>query len=433
MIRLTLIALIFLTLIASLAAIGISGATPTPIIGDTLAGRAADPAHGRVVAREADCFACHDSPSGESLAGGRPLATPIGTIFAPNITPDRDSGIGLYDFKDFVRVMRFGQAPRGKWLYPAMPYTEYARMNDADLWDLFAYLREEVPARSQKVASPRIAWPLSMRWPLAIWIKLFHHAQPFTPDPGKENDWNRGAYLVQGAAHCGACHTPRNLAFAERGHDERDADYLAGAALLGTSPVNLRGNQGDGLGRWSVEDIARLLQSGRNDFAAVHGSMAEVVAESTQYLPQADLMAIGVYLKSLTPAPESGRGQFQPPDPARTPPPEILFGSRGGQIFMDSCAACHRLSGNGAASIFPALAGNPTVLSQDPASLLTIILQGGRLPSTAAAPSALAMPGFAWRYNNAEIAALANFLRQAWGNQAPPVSAAQVANLRSKL
>jgi mono/diheme cytochrome c family protein len=269
--------------------------------------------------------------------------------------------------------------------------------------------------------------------PLALWTDALHDSSRFVMDVSKDVHWNRGAYLVQGLSHCGTCHTPRGFFFEEKDVSGKTNLYLSGTQLDGTSPVNLRGNNGDGLGRWSASDIADLLQSGRNAHSAVTGTMADVVRHSTQYMTDQDVSSIALYLKSLSPAPEDGRAHFVPSDSTvRT----IMAGderSSGGRIYMDSCAACHRLSGGGETLTFPTLAGNPSVLSADPSSLIAVILHGARTPSTARAPSGLAMPDFHWRYDDADIAELATFIRANWGNQGLPVSAVQVAKIRDRL
>jgi mono/diheme cytochrome c family protein len=252
-------------------------------------------------------------------------------------------------------------------------------------------------------------------------------------DRSKDARWNRGAYLVQGLAHCGTCHTPRGAAFEEKDTSGKTDLYMSGTELDGTSPINLRGNAGDGLGRWSASDIADLLKSGRNSSSAVTPTMSDVIEHSTQFMTDDDVAAIAAYLKSLSPAPEDGRATYVASESTiRT----IMAGGEqtpGGRIYMDSCAACHRLSGSGESLAFPTLAGNPLVLSADPSSLISVILDGARLPSTAGAPSGLAMPGYGWRYDDADIAELATFVRSNWGNRVTPVAVAQVTKVRERL
>jgi mono/diheme cytochrome c family protein len=405
---------------------------PQPEISAAISPQKGDPARGRYVAVLGDCAACHTAPGGKPFAGGLPFPTPVGTIYSGNLTPDRQYGIGSYSFTDFVRVMRLGVAPDGSRLYPAMPYTAYAKVFDEDLRDLFAYLQQGVAVVNEAPPANPIRWPLSMRWPLVFWDIAFHDASRFAVDASKDAQWNRGAYLVQGLAHCGTCHTPRGVAFQEVDVSGKTNLYLSGSVLDNVSPINLRSNPGDGLGRWSVSEVAALLKSGRSEHSAVTGSMAEVVHDSTQHMAEPDIVAIAGYLKSLSPAPAAGRATFAESDATfRT----IIAGderSIGGRIFMDSCSACHRLSGSGQSFAFPSLAGNSSVLSADPSSLIAVILNGARVPSTADAPSGLAMPAFGWRYDDDDIASLATFVRSSWGNGAAPVTAAQVASLRKQ-
>jgi mono/diheme cytochrome c family protein len=405
---------------------------PNPALDPGLAQRQPDAARGAYIAVLGDCAFCHTGARGQPFAGGLKISTPIGAVYTSNITPDLATGIGRYSLEDFIRAMRFGVRPDGTRLYPAMPYTAYARVTDQDLQDLLAYLKSAVAPVHAVSRSTDISWPLGLRWPLALWNVAFHDASPFQADASKGDEWNRGAYLVEGLAHCGTCHTPRGVFFQEKDVRGTTDLYLSGTRLDEVSPINLRGNEGDGLGRWSADAIASLLKAGRNEHSAVTGSMADVVRHSTQYMTEQDVGAIAAYLKSLSPAPGT-RASFAANDKTIS---TILAGteqSPGGRIFMDSCAACHRLSGSGESRTFPTLAGNPTVLNSDPASLVTVILTGARAPATDAAPTGLAMPGFAWRYDDADVAALATFIRASWGNGAPPVSAAQVSQLRHEL
>jgi mono/diheme cytochrome c family protein len=390
-----------------------------------------DAKHGAYLARVGDCVACHTAKGGTPFAGGQPFATPVGTVYSTNITSDREHGIGGYSFAEFVAVMREGVRKDGAHLYPAMPYTSYAKVSDADLRDLYAYFTSAVPASAQPNRATDIVWPLSMRWPLAYWNRLFHDDKPFVADQTKSVEWNRGAYLVEGLAHCGTCHTPRGAGFEEKALDDSNAAYLSGSSLDGTAPISLRSAAGGGLDRWTREDIVATLKTGRNAHASVSGPMGEVVANSTQYLNDADLGAIAVYLKSL-----GGVADGEPFHADDKTLHAILAGTatdRGASIYIDSCAACHRQNGKGATRVFPSLVDNPMVTQQNPDSLLHVILEGARLPSTETAPSALAMPAFGWRYSDDDVAQLATFVRSSWGNQAPAVTAEQVAKVRAKV
>jgi mono/diheme cytochrome c family protein len=408
--------------------IAIARHVPDPSVSPAIASRTPDAAHGAYVAILGDCAACHTVAGGKPLAGGLAFNTPVGLVYSSNITPDRDHGIGRYSVTDFVRLMRLGVKQDGGRIYPAMPYTAYAKVSDEDLQDLYAWLTKDVvPAATAN----RTGWP--PRWPMALWNLAFHQDRRFAPDPKLSPQANRGAYLVQGLAHCGTCHTPRGIGFQEKDLDGQTNLFLSGARLDGSAPINLRGDAGDGLGRWSEAEIVELLSTGKSTHSAAIGPMGEVVADSTEHMTAADRSAIAVYLKSLSPAPAAGRATFAASGATLA---EIVAGkqtSPGGRIFMDSCAACHHLSGDGSGRTLPGLAGNSTVLAQYPDSLVAVILKGERAPGTAAAPSRTAMPPFGWRYDDGEVAALATYMRQAWGNQARPVAAWQVRDIRHTL
>ncbi|CAM2151722.1 Gluconate 2-dehydrogenase cytochrome c subunit [Pararobbsia alpina] len=408
---------------------------PAVVIDAQAAQRAGDPVHGEYLARAGDCMACHTAKGGEPFAGGVPFPTPLGTVYSSNITSDGTHGIGNWSFEAFVRAMREGVAADGSRLYPAMPYTAYAKVGDDDLKDLYAYFTTRVAPSTQANRKSDIAWPLSVRWPLAFWDKAFHDDTRFVADPSKSVEWNRGAYLVQGLGHCGTCHTPRGAAFQELALTEHGPDYLSGSRLDDTSPINLRGDKGSGLGDWSKQDIVALLKTGRTPHSAVTGPMGEVVENSTQYLADADLHAIAVYLKSFAAARGKNDGT-----PAYAHDESTVESIRAGQanatgarVYLDSCAACHRQNGEGAPRVFPSLANNPMVLAAHPDSLIAVILNGSRLPSTETAPSRLAMPPFGWRYSDEEVAALATFARSSWGNHAAPVTADAVRDVRAHL
>ncbi len=424
--------LVLALLVAAGAAVAVTGRSlPDPKVSPAIATRTPDPRHGAYVAVLGDCAACHSVPGSPDLAGGLALPTPAGPVWSSNITPDKVHGIGVYSFTDFARLMRQGVRPNGERVLPAMPYTAYAKVSDEDLHDLYAYLMQAVPAAPTANHADGVLW--FARWPIGLWNKAFHDDSRFAADPAKGASWNRGAYLVQGLAHCGTCHTPRGPAFQEKALDGRSDLFLSGARLDGASPINLRGNTADGLGRWSADDIAELLASGRSAHSAVVGQMGEVVAHSTQFMTDADRGAIAAYLKSLSPAPESGRATFAATAASLD---AVMSGKQtdpGALRFMNSCSACHRLNGDGAGRALPSLAGNPTVLAQHPDTLIAVILKGARMPSTAAAPSPMAMPPFGWRYDDREVAEVASYVRQSWGNGAPSVSAGQVRAVRRAL
>jgi mono/diheme cytochrome c family protein len=400
-------------------------------------GDAAMLAKGRYLATAGDCVACHTAAGRQSFAGGLAMVSPIGIIYSSNITPDRNTGIGEYSLNDFDRALRHGISPSGKTLYPAMPYPSYARLRDDDVAALYVYFMHGVTPVHAANRATEIRWPMSMRWPLAIWRKLFapdpdrlaftaiHYADPVVAS---------GAYLVQGLGHCGSCHTPRALTLQEKALDESGADYLSGGQVIdGWGAVNLRGNAADGLGRWHKQDLADLLKNGHNvSHAVIGGAMSDVVVHSTQYLRDEDLDAIAAYLKSLSPAHNDASTFAMNPATARALQAGIND-SRGAELYVDNCAACHRTDGEGYLRVFPEIAGNSTVLSDDATSLIRLVLEGSRSPATTGAPSRLGMPGFASRLSDDEVAELATFVRQSWGNNASPVREGSVKDIRASV
>jgi mono/diheme cytochrome c family protein len=392
---------------------------------------------GRYLAVAADCTACHTAPGAKAFAGGLAINSPLGAIYSTNITPDKESGIGKWTLDDFDRAVRHGIDDEGVTLYPAMPYPSYAALSDEDVAALYAYFMHAVQPVASTEHANGIPWPLSIRWPLALWRKLFApspDAPAFNASRYPDPQVARGAYLVQGPGHCGSCHTPRAVTLQEKSLDDTSSIYLSGGPQIdGWVAVNLRGNPGEGLGSWSKEDIVATLRSARNPTQAVVGApMSDVVVHSTQYLNDTDVNAIAAYLKTLAPAPGAASKFAANPSTAAA----LAKGqeaNRGAELYDDNCAACHRTDGEGSPKVLPKIAGNPTVLADDPGSLIRLVLAGSALPGTDAAPSALGMPGFAWRLSNDEVAQLLTFVRAAWGNQASSVSAAQVGRVRGSL
>ncbi|OKP28973.1 c-type cytochrome [Serratia fonticola] len=363
---------------------------------------------GEYVAKAGDCTACHTAPGGKELAGGMKFPTPVGDIYATNITPDKQQGIGSYSFEEFDRAMRQGVAKDGHRLYPAMPYTSYAKMSEQDMRALYDYLMHEVPAQDTANRESDISWPLSMRWPLAVWNMLFHEDQTYQPDSKQSAQWNRGAYLVQGLGHCGSCHTPRGWAMQEQGLDNQSPEFLSGAELDGWYAPSLRGLKPD--------DVVALLKSGRSRHAAVAGPMSDVVAHSTQYLSDDDLKAIAQYVHSL---------EIEALKPVATMAASSASMASGGQTYAMYCSTCHGNKGEGSDNVIPALAGNLSVTAENPLTALRVVLEGAHTPVTQHA-TAIVMPGYGWVLNDQKTADLMSYLRGSWGNQAAPVTAEQV-------
>ena len=393
----------------------------------------ADPLHqnalierGLYVARLGDCIACHTAKGGAVMAGGLELKTPMGTIYSSNITPERDTGIGQYSLDEFDLVMRKGITRTGQNLYPAMPYPSYAKMSEEDMRALYVYLMQGVTPVRQVNLEADMGFPFNQRWGLALWNLLFVDDQRFVPEPGRSEQLNRGAYLVQGLGHCGSCHTPRGIAFQEKAMSDAGSSgkyYLAGETVEDWRAIGLRN-------LWTVEDTVQLLKTGQNRFATVSGNMAEVIHHSTQHFTDGDLTAIASYLKSLP----AGKDDLPMPMVASEPAiaPDSLFSSRGGLGYTQFCADCHRPDGGGVKGMFPPLNGNPGIIAANPASLLHITLTGWATPQTEAHPRVYRMPGFA-RLSDGEIAEILSFVRSSWGNQASAISPAQVAAMRKQL
>ncbi|PTE11876.1 c-type cytochrome [Mesorhizobium helmanticense] len=364
-----------------------------------------------------DCAGCHNQPGGKPLAGGLPLETPFGTLVAPNITPDRTTGIGNWTETDFHNAMKTGIGHNGVRLYPAMPYPAYTRMNDRDISDLWAYLTTVEPV-SNKVEANRLPFPLNIRLAMLGWNALNFTEEAFKPDPAKSAEWNRGAYIVQGPGHCGTCHTPKSFLGADK-----DSGFLQGASLQGWFAPDITGNAQSGLGKWSEGDLVRYLKTGVNAHSIASGPMAEAVENSTSKMTDPDLKAVAVYLKSLSPDP--GNTQPAKPDEARM--------ATGEAIYRDNCSACHGGDGDGAGELFPALAGNSIVAQGNTETLARVVLAGSQAVHTTHAPTTPAMPSLAWRLKDQEIADVLTYVRGSWGNNAPAVSSGDVAAVRKQL
>jgi alcohol dehydrogenase (quinone), cytochrome c subunit len=383
---------------------------------------------GEYLARAGDCIACHSVPGGKAFAGGLRMGTPMGAIYSTNITPDPDTGIGNYSLEDFDRAVRSGVAKDGHHLYPAMPYPSYAKISDDNLQALYTFFMKEVPPVNQANKQNEIPWYLSPRWPLAIWNAIFAPKGAYVAHQGHDAAWNRGAYLVEGPGHCGACHTPRGWAFQEKAFDDSSSAFLQGAELDAWSAPNLRGDLRTGLGGWSQDDIAAFLKSGHNDKGTAFGSMLDVVNNSTPYLADEDISAIAVFLKSLPATAQQAAFVYRdaPTKDLQSGKPQQV----GAAVYLGFCAACHRSDGKGQAPLMPPLAGNPVVLDANRSSLINLVLNGAEPLVVKGVPDAYRMPQYRIQLNDEEIAHVLSFVRSAWGNDATPVTPEQVKKLR---
>jgi mono/diheme cytochrome c family protein len=365
-----------------------------------------------------DCASCHTVPgSNKPFSGGRPIETPFGNIVAPNITPDLQTGIGAWSDEQFDDAIRKGIRRDGSRLYPAMPYNAYTKMTRADVLAIRAYLNTLTAVRNQ-VEANTLPFPFNIRFAMRVWDALYFRAGEFKNDPQRSAEWNRGAFLVDGPAHCGACHTPKSLLGGDKA-----AQYLQGGDLQGWSAPDITNGTRTGLGNWTVDDVAAYLKTGHNRITAATGPMAEAVSLSTSKMSDDDVRAIGSYLKFLP-------GKADDLKPLAQSSPEM---AAGGAIFRDQCSSCHGIDGKGIKQLFPSVADSSMVRSDDPTTVIRIVLRGARSVATNAEPTASGMPSYAWQLNDDQVASVLTYMRNSWGGAAPAVSSADVARLRSSL
>jgi mono/diheme cytochrome c family protein len=415
-------AVILVIAAALAAALVIAIHVPDPGIPPALAQRQPDVTHGQYIYTLGDCAACHTRPGGATLAGGLPLKTPLGTIYTTNITPDRDTGIGAYSFTDFARAVRLGARPDGTRLYPAMPYTAYAKMSDEDVQDLFAYLQKDVAAVKATPPANTLRFPFNQRWSMAFWNVVFLDSAHFKPDPAKDAQWNRGAYVVEALEHCGECHTPRGLA-----QNLDNGQKFAGAALQGWKAYNISASKQSGLGGWSDAVLASYLSTGHGDgHSSASGPMAEAVDNSLRYATPDDIHAIVAYLRGIAPIDNAPAIAESPPAKNDISPPQNL----GVQVFAGNCANCHDWDGRGVQSPYANLSGSRTVNDPDATNLIAILLAGSNAPLPV---EHAFMPPFAHGHTDDELAAVANFVNGFFGNGTAKVTAADIDKARKAL
>lgn len=374
---------------------------------------------GRYLSVLSDCAACHTAPGGQPFAGGLGLQTPFGKIVVPNITPDRETGIGNMTDQQFLAALHDGRGHDGIRLYPAMPFPAYTKLTEDDVLAMRAYFTTVAPV-TNRVISNQLPFPFNVRLSMAFWNALTFTPGRYHPNLKKSAEWNRGAYIVEGAAHCGTCHTPKTLL-----GGDKNGQALAGATLQGWFAPNLTTDSRKGIGSWSKDDLVQYLKTGANNWTLASGPMAEAVTHSTSQMTDADIAAIAAYLKDSG---EAGSGLKAVP---------VAIGDHamraGAAIYKDSCAACHKDTGAGEVHLFPRLAGSALVQSDNPTTLVRVVLQGTRAASTRDRPTAPAMPAFDWRLNDAQAAAVLTYIRNSWGNAAAPVSGGAVAGERASL
>lgn len=397
---------------------------------------------GKYLATAGDCIACHTRPGGELFAGGVAFKTDFGTIYSANITPSATTGVGKWTKEQFARAMRQGISADGSHLYPAFPYTAYTKVSDEDIEAIFEYLKTLTPV-DYTPPKNQMPFPFNQRQLMMFWNKMFLKEGAFKPDGSKSTDWNRGAYLVEGLSHCGACHTPRNLIggeIADRAlsggvYQDNIVDAVHGSEIVPIddemvrkwSTSNLTSSP-RGLGAWSMDEIAAYLKTGHNARAGAFGPMAEVIKYSTQYLTDEDVHAMAVYLKSLPPIEQP---ITKPVSAEQMKQGEIAYSAR--------CVSCHQPTGLGTpprpdadrAHISPPLVGNTVVQAEDPATLINVILYGAHeiVQKENAWPK---MPGLELDFglDDNKIALIASYVRNSWGNKGNAVDPKDVTKQR---
>jgi mono/diheme cytochrome c family protein len=419
----------FGAIVLALVGLNVCAATAT---GAADAGRVK---RGEYLARAGDCIACHTAPGGKTMAGGLPLGTPIGAIISTNITPSKTHGIGNYTLEQFTDALRKGIRADGRNLYPAMPYTSYALVSDDDAKALYAYFMQGVqPVDAAPSKKTELPFPFNIRLEMAAWNLLFLDNKRFQPDPGKSTEWNRGAYLVRGLAHCSACHSPRNLLMAEQSSRE-----LAGGEIGPWFAPNITSDANSGIGGWSEKELVDYMRLGHTaDKGQAAGPMVEAIDNSLRYLTEDDLRAMATYLKSVPALHDatdtrpvyawgaaadnldSIRGVALPKDPNRM---------TGPQLYDAHCATCHQARGQGSFDDgLPPLFHNPDLGRTNTNNLVMVLLDG--IERQADVPDVL-MPGFRKELSDQQIATLGVYLAKNYGNPKVQVTADQVKTLRA--
>ena len=378
---------------------------------------------GEYLAQAGDCVACHTAPGGKEFAGNRPMPTPFGNLYVPNITPDEETGIGQWTADEFYRMLHTGVSRDGTLMYPAMPFASYTKVTREDSDAIYAYLMSVPPVR-QKNRPHELRFPFNNRDLLLGWRALYFKEGEYVVDPKQSAQWNRGGYLVQGLGHCSMCHTAIN---ALGGSSESKAFEGGMIPNQNWYAPSLTSNREAGLGDWSIKDISDLLQVGISQRGTVYGPMAEVVYNSLQYLSDQDAEAMAVYLKSLP-----QRDSEPPPtSQARLVNPAVM--ELGRKVYAKQCAVCHGQEGKGQPPAYPPLAGNRSITMSSPVNSIRMVLNGGFPPGTRKNLRPHGMPPFSHILNDDEVAAVITYIRVAWENSGTPVTSAQANELRKLL
>jgi mono/diheme cytochrome c family protein len=384
---------------------------PTPV------GRAQQLKDGAYLARVGNCMGCHTVRGGKEYAGGRPIATPFGSIYSSNLTPDPQTGIGAWTADDFWRALHNGRSKDGKFLYPAFPYPNYTKVTRTDSDALFAYLQSLAPVR-QPNRGNELSFPYNQRALLAFWRVWNFRQGEFAQQPAQDAQWNRGAYLVQGLGHCSACHAERGALGGSIGEQGLGGGMIPMQDWYASS---LAADAGD----WDAAEVTALLQTGVSRRGAVFGPMAGVVADSLQHVSGGDIASMAAYLKSL-PASAAAGGRA----PVQVAGDGAAILQLGARVYQRHCVECHGAAGTGSPFAYPALAGKRGMAAEHPVNAIRMVLNGGYPPSTHGNPRPYGMPPFGPSLSDAEVAAVVSYIRTSWGNDGALVSAVEVSRLR---
>ena len=378
---------------------------------------------GEYLAKAADCMVCHTAPGNAEYAGGLAFPLPFGTLYSTNITADKDTGIGNYSDQDFLNAVQRGIRKDGARLYPAMPYTSYTYMTDADVLAIKAYLLSLPAVRSQNPTNT-LQFPFDQRWSMIFWSAAFNPDKRFAPNTEKSAEWNRGAYIAEALAHCGDCHTPRNLAFAL---DNRRK--FAGAVAAGWRAYDITSDKGTGIGSWTDEEVFSYLAKGHAaGRGTASGPMGEAVDHSFSQMDPADIKALVTYLRSVPAIASSEPATIAPPAPASPKQGGGVADTLGGKVFAQACASCHSWTGVSAISPFATISGSRAVNDPSATNVAQIVISGTRR----FAPGGISMPAFGGIYTDTEIAAVANYVTGRFGSAASKLTAKDVSDLRGQ-
>ena len=361
-------------------------------------------AKGAQLAAIGDCAVCHAGRDGQAYAGGNPVQTPFGAIYASNITPDPATGIGTWSEAAFVRSMRDGVDRAGNYLYPAFPYNHYTHVSDTDLAAIYAFLMTRQPV-SAAAPPTRLPFPLDIRPVMAGWNLLFLDHGPVQPDPGRDAAANRGAYLVEGLGHCQACHSPHDMFGAEdsgRAFTGGLADGWEGPGLTAaSSPAAVA---------WTADALYNFLRHGLDDGHAAAAGPMGAVSHDLSAVPEADVRAMATYIAGMTGAPDAARErEVAARVAAAQHPPAALAGTAGAAIFAGACAGCH---GAGAPMMVdggrPSLALGSSVTAATPRNAIQVVLHGLQPQAGEQGPW---MPGFAAALSDDQVEAVLDYVR----------------------